>query len=162
MRTGESPRSVKPKPPSPGVMCTGPTNRHRFLVENTDRGPWKEASGRGLAEWQPVSPDLPGASVLAHTRPGAETGEEAPGERDREGEPACSPADGRSPSPSSGTGWALSPPGLGGSWLTGQEGKDDWNRTPRLLALPEPEGLAQFRGVCGPRLHVGLSWVLKT
>lgn len=40
MRTGESPLSVKPKPPSPRVTWMGPTSRQRFLAENTDRGPW--------------------------------------------------------------------------------------------------------------------------
>lgn len=42
---------------------------------------------------------------------------------------ACSPGDGRGQSPSSGTGWAFSPLVLGGSWLTGQEGQENWNRT---------------------------------
>lgn len=39
MRTGESPRSVKPKPSSPRATWMGPASRQRFLTENTDRGP---------------------------------------------------------------------------------------------------------------------------
>lgn len=49
MSTGASPRSVKPKPPSPRVTCTGPTSRQRFLAENTDRGPWGHPQVRGPA-----------------------------------------------------------------------------------------------------------------
>lgn len=51
IRTGESPRSVKPKPPSPRVRWMGPTSCHRFLAENTDGGPWRRQV-RGLAGLQ--------------------------------------------------------------------------------------------------------------
>lgn len=45
MRTGASPRSVRPKPASPRVTWTGPTSRQQFLTENTDRGPWRRGEG---------------------------------------------------------------------------------------------------------------------
>lgn len=59
MRTGESPRSVKPKPPSPRVTWMGPFSRQRFLAENTDGGPWGTSQVRGLAgqlSWRSPTP----------------------------------------------------------------------------------------------------------
>lgn len=70
MRTGESPRSVKPKPLSPRVTWTGPTSRQRCLAVNTDRGPWGPSEVRGwAAPWQKPRPMTPALQPL---HPGTE------------------------------------------------------------------------------------------
>lgn len=67
MRTGASPRSVRPKPASPRVTWTGPTSRQQFLAENTDRGPW--GWGEGVSEAQPGhhSTPHPNLCILGQT-----------------------------------------------------------------------------------------------
>lgn len=46
MRTGESPRSVNPKPFSPLIRWTLRIGYHLFLAEKTERGPWGKAEMR--------------------------------------------------------------------------------------------------------------------
>lgn len=78
MSTGESPRSVKPKPPSPRVTWTGPTSRQRFLTENTERGPWGASRLRG-----PAGGALGGALACDALTPTPASWAETPEERGR-------------------------------------------------------------------------------